>query len=83
MVVGLGACRLFCGLFFELCVVGTPKGTGKKLTGNITHLMIIEHGFAPFVTRHICHWVLLPSIVHVGYTACEGKADACVVIVAY
>ena len=58
-------------------------GTGKRLTDNITHLMIVKYGFAPFVTRHIRHWVLLPSVVHVGYTACEGKADACVVIVAY
>jgi hypothetical protein len=55
----------------------------KKLTGNITHLMIIEHRFTAFVTRHIRHWVLVLSVVHVGYTACEGEADARVVVVAY
>jgi hypothetical protein len=45
--------------------------------------MIIEHRFTAFVTRHIRHWVLVLSVVHVGYTACEGEADARVVVVAY
>ena len=61
--------------------VGGERREG--LTGNITHLMITEHRFAPFESCHIRHWILLPSVVHMGYTACEGKADACVVVVTY
>ena len=38
----------------------TNGATGKKLTGNITHLMIVEHRFALFVTRHVHHWGLAP-----------------------
>ena len=64
-MVGLGACRLFCGLAFgggNVSVLdrGGRRTEGIRLTGNITHLMITEHRFAPFVTRHVRHSVLLP-----------------------
>jgi hypothetical protein len=52
---------------------GRMEERGKRLTGNITHLMIVEHCFTPFVTRHIRHWVLLPSVIYVGYSTARGK----------
>ena len=79
-----GSMSIICGLVFGR---GGVRGTDTEERGKdslvTSHLMIIEHLFAPFITRHICHWVLLPPVVHRGYTACEGKADACVVIVPY
>ena len=73
----------FSGVVMLACWTEVGDERRERLTGNITHPMITEHRFTPFVTRHVRHYVLLPSIVHVRYTAYEGKADACVVIVAY